>query len=453
MNLLSIAWKSVKQRKVASLLTALSVALGVMLMVVVLVIAGAVDGAFNQRSIAYDLIIGAKGSDLQLVLSSVYRVQPPIANLPYMYLEQLRNDRRIETAIPLAFGDFTKPEHGGFPIVGTTNEYFLNEYTPGKMFEVADQEGTRQLNELYDAVIGSQVARKNGWKVGDKFTIVHGSADSEDVHDEMFTVVSVLRQTGTPNDRSVFLNLEAVYILDGHQKPIDEVETRLKDFYGNDRERLDIALGQMEELKKSRAKGQEIGDESMGYGLDTPDAMKEVTAVFVKTREVFDAISLQSQLKNGSKAMAVNPIRPIRRLMQDVVGHIQKALMVLTGMIIAVSGISIFVSIYNSMSDRRREIGIMRALGARRTSVFSIILAESTVLCIGGGMMGWLIGHGLSVAFAPYVSALTGLLLDGWALNPWEFVLFPVLLVLGALVGFLPAMTAYRTNVADALSS
>ncbi|MCP4788128.1 MAG: ABC transporter permease [Fuerstiella sp.] len=453
MNLFSIAWKSVKQRKVASLLTALSVALGVMLMVVVLVIAGAVDGALNQRSIAYDLIIGAKGSDLQLVLSSVYRVQPPIANLPYMYLEQLRNDRRIETAIPLAFGDFTKPEHGGFPIVGTTNEYFLNEYTPGKMFEVADQEGTRQLSELYDAVIGSQVAYRNDWKVGDQFSIVHGSADSEESHDELFTIVSVLRQTGTPNDRSVFLNLEAVYILDGHQKPIDEVETRLQDFYGNDPERLNITLGQMEELKKRRAKGQEIGDESMGYGLDTPDAMKEITAVYVKTREVFDAISLQSQLKNGSKAMAVNPIRPIKRLMTSFVGPIMSALMVLTGMIIVVSGISIFVSIYNSMSDRKREIGIMRALGARRSSVFSIILAESTVLCVGGGLMGWLIGHGLSVAFAPYVSAESGLLLDGWALNPMEFVLFPVLLVLGALVGFLPAMTAYRTNVADALTS
>jgi putative ABC transport system permease protein len=452
-NLFSIAWKSVKQRKVASLLTAFSVALGVMLMVVVLVIAGAVDGAFNQRSIAYDLIIGAKGSDLQLVLSSVYRVQPPIANLPYMYLDQLRNDRRVETAIPLAFGDFTKPEHGGFPIVGTTNEYFLNEYTPGKMFEVADQAGTRQLSELYDAVVGSQVAHKNSWKVGDQFTIVHGSADSEDTHDEMFTIVSVLRQTGTPNDRSVFLNLEAVYILDGHQKPIDEVETRLNDFYGNDKERLNAALMQMEELKQKRAKGQEIGDQAMGYGLDTPEAMKEITAVYVKTREVFDAISLQSELKNGSKAMAVNPIRPIKRLMTNFVGHIQSALVVLTGMIIVVSGISIFVSIYNSMSDRRREIGIMRALGARRTSVFSIILAESTVLCMGGGLTGWLIGHGLSVAFAPYVSARTGLLLDGWALNPWEFVLFPVLLVLGALVGFLPAMTAYRTNVADALTS
>ncbi|MCP4513374.1 MAG: ABC transporter permease, partial [Fuerstiella sp.] len=226
------------------------------------------------------------------------------------------------------------------------------------------------------------------------------SADSEESHDELFTIVSVLRQTGTPNDRSVFLNLEAVYILDGHQKPIDEVETRLQDFYGNDPERLNITLGQMEELKKRRAKGQEIGDESMGYGLDTPDAMKEITAVYVKTREVFDAISLQSQLKNGSKAMAVNPIRPIKRLMTSFVGPIMSALMVLTGMIIVVSGISIFVSIYNSMSDRKREIGIMRALGARRSSVFSIILAESTVLCVGGGLMGWLIGHGLSVAFA-----------------------------------------------------
>jgi putative ABC transport system permease protein len=453
MNLFSIAWKSVKQRRVASLLTALSVALGVMLMVVVLVIAGAVDGAFNQKSIAYDLIIGAKGSDLQLVLSSVYRVQPPIANLPYMYLDQLQNDRRIETAIPLAFGDFTKAEHGSFPIVGTTNEYFLHEYTPKKMFEVEDQEGTRQLSKLYDAVIGSQVAYRNNWKVGDQFSIVHGSADSEEAHEELFTIVSVLRQTGTPNDRSVFLNLEAVYILDGHQKPIDEVETRLKDFYGNDKERLDIAMNQIGELKRRRAKGQELGDKTMGYGLDTPDAMKEITAVYVKTRAVFDSVTLHGELKNSSKAMAVNPIEPIRRLMKNLVGPIKSALMVLTGMIIAVSGISIFVSIYNSMSDRKREIGIMRALGARRTSVFSIILAESTVLCLGGGLMGWLIGHGLSVAFAPYVSAETGLLLDGWALNPWEFVLFPVLLVLGALVGFLPAMTAYRTNVADALTS
>lgn len=451
MNLLTIAWKSVRQRTLASSLTALSVALGVMLMVLVITISGAIRSAFSQRSIAYDLIVGAKGSDLQLVLSSVYRIQPAIANLPIMYLEELQADPRIELAIPLAFGDFTKPEHGSFPIVGTTNEYFLNEYTPGKFFEAEDQPGSRQLSEHYDAVIGSQVAYKNGWKVGDQFSIVHGSADSEEVHDELFTVVSVLRQTGTPNDRSVFLNLEAVYTLEGHQKPIEEVEERLRDFYGNRPERLQEALSQLQALREKRARGVEIGDPEMGHGTDTPPAMKEVTAIFIRTRSAFNAISFQSQLKNGSKAQAVNPIRPIKRLMDNFVGPIDYALVGLTGMIIVVSGVSIFVSIYNSMSDRKREIGIMRALGAQRRSVFAIILAESSVLCLGGGLIGWLMGHGLSILAAAEASRMSGLLLDPWAVDPQEFILFPILLILGALVGFLPAMTAYRTNVADAL--
>lgn len=451
MNLFSIAWKSVKQRWLASALTAISVALGVMLMVVVLVISGAVDGVFNQRSIAYHLIVGAKGSDLQLVLSSVFRVEPPIANLPYMYLEDLKKDAQVELAIPLGFGDFTKPEHGSFPIVGTTEEYFDNEYSPGERFQVIEQPKTRRLKGVYDAIVGSVVADTNGWNAGDKFSIVHGGVASETVHEETFTIVAVLRQTGTPNDRSVFLNLEAVYTLEGHQKSVDEVQKRLEEFYGNDPERLHTALTQLDEVRAKREKGAELGDPGMGYGLDTPDAMKEITAIYVRMKSDMSAFNLYRKLKSSGKAMGVNPVLPIQKLMKNVVGNIQKALMVLIAMIIVVSGISIFVSIYNSMSDRKREIGIMRALGAGRGSVFSIVLAESAVLCIGGGIIGWVMGHGLAVLFAPYVSARTGLLLNGWAINPWEFVIFPVLLILGALVGFLPAMTAYRTNVADAL--
>ncbi len=149
--------------------------------------------------------------------------------------------------------------------------------------------------------------------------------------------------------------------------------------------------------------------------------------------------------------MAVNPVLPIKRLMTNVVGNIKKALMVLIAMIIVVSGISILVSIYNSMSDRRKEIGIMRALGASRTSIFTIILAEASVLCLGGGLAGWLFGHGLTITLSPWISAETGLLLNRWAFDPIEFVIFPVLLGLGALVGFLPAMAAYRTNVAEAI--
>ncbi|MFY8059399.1 MAG: ABC transporter permease, partial [Planctomycetaceae bacterium] len=196
MSLLRIAWKNILQRRVASLLTSLSIGLGVMLMVLVLVIAGAVETAFTQRSIGYDLIVGPKGSDLQLVLSAVYRVQPPIENLPYMYLEQIRADRRVISAIPLAFGDVT--QQGSFPIVGTTAEFFENDYMPGRRFRFR---GGR-IASLFDAIIGAEVARTNGWDVGTQFSILHGGAQGS-LHDELFTVVAVLEPTGTANDRTV----------------------------------------------------------------------------------------------------------------------------------------------------------------------------------------------------------------------------------------------------------
>lgn len=398
MNLISIAWKSLKQRRLASSLTALSIALGAMLMVLVLVMFGAVDSAFTQRSIAYDLIVGPKGSDLQLVLSAVYRMQPPIENLPYLYLEQLRQDPRVISAVPLAFGDVT--EEGSFPIVGTTPEYFENDYMPGRAFKIR---GAR-VNGLLDTIIGYEVARKNEWDIGSTFTIVHGGAESGHVHDEKFVVVAVLAPTGTANDRTVFLNLEGFYAIAGHSKPIPEYEKRLKDFYAADPERLALAMSQLDAQKKIEA--EEAG---AGHGHHhhhaTPDAMKEVTAILVKTRPEapFDALSLTSQLQTGYQAMAVNPIRPIQKLVTGLLGNIQKALVALTVIIILVSGVGIFVSIYNSMSDRRREIGIMRALGAGRMHVFGIVLVESTLLCVGGGLLGWLVGHSLAVVSAPWL--------------------------------------------------
>jgi len=445
MNLLTIAWKSIRQRRLASFLTALSIGLGVMLMVLVLVIFGAVNSAFTQRSVGYDLIVGPKGSDLQLVLSAVYRMQPPIENLPYMYLEQLKKDRRVISAVPLAFGDVT--EAGSFPIVGTTTEYFQNEFMPGRNFQIR---GSR-INGLFDAIIGSEVARQNQWDLNSMFTIIHGGAESGDVHDEKFTVVAVLAPTGTANDRTVFLNLEGFYAIAGHTKPVDEIEKRLKDFYAADPDRLNSALKQLEAYKAEEA----AAGHSHDHTHPSPDAMKEVTAILVRTRPEtpFDAISLSAELQKGFQAMAVNPVRPIQRLMTGLLGNIQKALIVLTGIIILVSGVGIFVSIYNSMSDRRREIGIMRALGAGRMHVFGIVLAESALLCVGGGVVGWLVGHGLAIAASPWVIRQTGLLINPWAINSWEAILFPVLVGLAALVGFLPAMTAYRTNVADALSS
>lgn len=454
MNLLTIAWKSIRQRALASSLTALSIGLGVMLMVLVLVIFSAIDGAFNQRSVGFDLIIGPqRGSELQLILSAVYRMQPPSENLPYMFFEDLKKDRRIVSAIPLAFGDVT--QKGSFPIVGTLPEFFDSEYMPGRKFEV-ERGGTR-MGKLFDTIIGSEVARQNGWKVGSQFNIVHGGADSEKVHEEQFTVVAVLAPTGTANDRTAFLHIEGFYAIDGHEKPIGEVEERLRKFYAAEPERLNEAMSQIAAYRKLQADKEARGEKrKIGEpNFDQPVSMKEVTAILVKTRPQtpFDSFQLSSEFQKGYQAMAVNPIRPIQKLMQTLLGNIQKGLLVLTAIIILVSGVGIFVSIYNSMADRRREIGIMRALGAQRMHVFGVILGESTLLCVGGGVLGWLAGHGIAIASTPWLIRQTGLLINPWSANVWEVVLFPVLVGVAVLVGFLPAMTAYRTNVADALSS
>jgi putative ABC transport system permease protein len=450
MNLFTIAWKSLKQRRLASSLTTLNIALGVMLMVLVLVMFGAVNNAFTQRSIAYDLIVGPKGADLQLVLSAVYRMQPPIENLPYLYLEQLKKDRRVVSAVPLAFGDVT--QEGSFPIIGTTPEFFENDFTPGRAFKIRG----KRINGLLDTIIGYEVARKNNWDIGSTFTIVHGGAESGHVHDEKFVVVAVLAPTGTANDRTVFLNIEGFYAIAGHSKPVNEVEKRLRDFYAADPELLAIAMEQIESVRKMEAEEAEAShDHAHHHHHENPDAMKEVTAILVKTRPdtPFDSMSLSMELKTGYQAMAVNPIVPIRRLIDGMLGNIKKAFVALISVIILVSGVGIFVSIYNSMSDRRREIGIMRALGAGRMHVFGIILAESILLCVVGGLVGWLAGHGLAVISAPILTERTGLLINPWSVDPREAVLFPVLVGLAALVGFMPALTAYRTNVADALSS
>jgi putative ABC transport system permease protein len=455
MNLVTIAYKSIRQRALASSLTALSVALGVTLMVAVLVINGIIDRMFSQTASGYELIVGPKGSPLQLVLNTVYRLSQPIENLPYRYYLQLKNDPRIEEAVPFALGDVT--EEGAFPIVGTVSRYFELDYLPNKRFQIRGH----KLSQPFDAVIGAQVARANRWDIGAQFTLVHGGADSGHVHDEKFTVVAVLAPTGTPNDKTVFVNLSGFYLIEGHDKPLDEAIKREADFFG---EKLD-----QEEFQKRLAELKKQGHDHSAHDHshashdhhhfhDIPDVQKEVTAVLVRMKgssygvRVTRTINFQSELREGLQAQAVNPVQQIRWLMDNIVGNVRTLLVVLTGLIIVVSGVGIFVSIYNSMADRKREIAIMRALGARRETVFAIILTESIILCLGGGILGLLLGHGLVFAAAPIVGAKAGILLDPFAFEPLELVLFPVLLALASLIGFIPGLTAYRTDVAKTLS-
>jgi putative ABC transport system permease protein len=447
MNLFSIAWKSIRQRLLSSSLTAFSVALGVMLMVSVLVIYGILDRMFSQQTIAYQLIVGPKGSDLQLVLNTVYRVSAPLQNLPYLYYEELKKDPRVELAVPFCLGDTT--EKGGFPIVGTTEEYFENPFTPGQTFQIKGE----PFASSFDAIIGSEVARTNGWDIGTQFQLVHGGAESHK-HEEKFTVTAVLAPTGTPNDKTVFIHLNGFYAISGHDAPLKEAVKRWHEFSGKGTSESEINAAAAEWAQKCGIPLEEPPHQpgEHHHHHKACDVQKEVTAILVNMKSPTMAFMFNGEMKRGYKVQAVNPIVPMQQLMSSILGNVRSVLIVLTALIIVVSGVGIFVSIYNSMSDRRKEIAIMRALGAQRRTVFSIILAESILLCFGGGILGILLGHGLVFATAPVVQQQTGLLINPFAFEGMEFVLLPALIALASIIGIVPGLSAYRTDVARALA-
>lgn len=448
MNLITIAFKSIRQRWLPSFLTGLSVALGIALMVAVMILNGVVTNIFQQSGSGYDLVVGPKGSDLQLVLSTIYHIDNPIENLPWRFYKELSELPYVERAIPVNIGDTS--EVGNFPIVGTTPQYFLVDYVPDHKFRIKGD----GLRGTWDAVIGSQVARKNGWDIGSQFKMVH-SGQADHVHDELFTVKGVLAPTGTPNDRTVFVHIDGFFALAGHDKPIDQAISREAKFYGQTEEEI------REYYKKDLAEiaahqHEESGDHAHHHHHALSDLQKEVTSVLIVMKgEGYQSANatnlLQNKLKNGFQAQGANTVDVMRRLLTNLVGNIRYAFLYLTALIIAVSGIGIFVSIYNSMSDRRKEIAVMRALGARRQTVLSIIMLESTLLCVLGGLGGILLGHGLVLIAAPIIEARSGLLIDPLAFDPMELAVIPGLIVMAMLIGLIPGLTAYRTDVAEAL--
>ena len=443
MNLVTIAWKSIRQRWLASSLTALSIALGVALMVAVLVINGVVTRMFSQNATGFQLILGAKGSPMQLVLNTIYFLDRPIENVAYLDYMKLKKLGWVDHAIPFALGDTTAD--GRFRIVGTIPEYFEVEYVPGKKFTL--QEG-KFLDGTFDAVIGARVARAYGWKVGQKFPIAHGG-NTGDIHDEKFTVAGVLAPTGLPLDRAVFIHYDGFYEIPGHGMTKKEAEAEEKARRRTDGEIMVSSVGQGagdDEAASAKTK-EPISDEQ-----------KRVTAILVQTKGTGpaqkDAIAflMKPLINKGAVFQAVNPIEQITKLLRDVVGNIRTMLLVMTVLIIVVSGVGIFVSIYNSMSDRKREIAIMRALGARRQTVFSIIITEAVLLCAGGGLAGLVLGHGLVFIAGPIVESKSDILIDPWFFETQEFVILPALLVLAVIVGLVPGLTAYRADVAKGLS-
>jgi putative ABC transport system permease protein len=519
MSLFAIAFRSVQQRWFSSLLTMLSMGLGVMLVVAVLSIHGVVEQSFRTNSsLGYNVIIGAKGGQEQLVLNTVYYLSQPVENVRYdFYLEFFGKEQRdgeivnsfayqrhvaeqqtvaaavagelhgglaavglealrmaaeteaarplemgrdgrfsgyVEKVIPVCLGDY----FGRFRVVGTTPAFFndiVYDYENEKKYEFAQGrnfEHESQAHGFFEAVVGSTVAYELGVKLGDEISPRHGTPDGH-THERKFTVVGILKPSGKPNDRAVFVNMEGFYLMEDHAKPIEEPKN-----------------------EDGTTAGNSTAETHLANQADRPEPLpaeqREVTAMLAIIPNALLAEGLKKPISKGTNAQLVFPVLVIHNLFSSFVDPVRWVLLGLTSMICIVSGLSILLSIYNSMSDRRQEIAVMRALGAGRDTVFAIILLESAFLALGGGLIGWLAGHLSCVALSGEVERRTGVIVGFWNYEPsirifellgvtseWasnfslplEIFIIPGLLLLAVAVGFMPALAAYKTDVAKSL--
>jgi putative ABC transport system permease protein len=440
-----IAWRNMQQRSLASFLTAFSMALGVAVMICVLVIHSVAVRQFSQDAQGYHMIVGGKGGELQLVLSTVYHLGQPLYPIPYSYYEKFTKGEfkpYTELAIPVCLGDsYESPSGRMFRVVGTTPdlfdkiEYGMNSDNTPKHYEFQPGGRNFKTGNYYEAVVGSVVAAQSGLKVGDEVYPTHGLTSDGHKHGG-FKVVGILKPTGTANDRAVFINIEGFYLLEGHALTPEQEQAAAESSAAappTGEAAVSTAEAQQKPLAKDR---------------------REVTSILVLCNSELGPMVLETAVNKGKEriAQAVAPSREVTRLLENIVGPIQLILLVLTVLIVIVAAISILVSIYNSMSERSHDIAVMRALGASRQSVMTIVLLESILLSLLGGLAGILLGHALLGIASPYVEARTGVSLGLFEFDKQEMILIPALVALASIVGFLPAVSAYRTDVAKALA-
>ena len=464
MNLIQIAWRNFCHRALSSILTTLSLSLGVGLVVLVLSVYGVISEAFTRNaSVGYNLVVGPKGSPLQLTLNSVFYLSQPIENLPYTeYLEFLSKEKRTELVdrfrgdeslkerggryapfigngfvIPLALGDY----FGEFRVVGTTPLFFEKlrhgptleqefTFSTGRAFKEFSEE-----HSYFEAVVGSRVAKEMNVGLGDEFFPTHGDPTGHG-HDLGFTIVGVMDPTGTPNDRAAFVNLEGFYLMDGHAKPLEESDTT-------------------EESEQSEA----VESADVSDRVAKPDdyrllsiAEREVTSLLVRTENIIFAPSMQNAINEGFRAQAAAPVGEINKLMGLIVGPLKNAMLIITLITCIVAAVGILVAIYNSMNDRRRDIAVMRALGARRTTVTNIIIFESLLVAGIGAVVGWVLAHAAIAAYSGTIEDQTGVQVGFLTTTGNEIWILPLVVLLALIAALLPAWSAYRTDVGSNLS-
>ena len=402
--------RSLRQHALSTAITAGSVALAAGLVMAVFTIKSQTYTAFTGGANGFDAVLGARGSQLQLVLNTVFHLETSPGNIPWSMYVAMTQDDGVELAVPYALGD----NYEGFRVVGTTRTLF--ERFPGAQGVRVSAGGRLFTDGAREALVGSVVAQRTGLRVGQTFHPGHGLADSDSDHEDEFTVAGVLEATNSPMDRVVWIPIEGVYRMSGHVL---------------------------------RGTGRNFRAEP---GQPIPDEHREVSAVLLKLKDPQAGIFLDQAInRQGTRATLAWPIGRSMADLFEKIGWVNRILELVAYLVVVVAAGTILASLYNTMNERRREFAILRSLGARRATVFAAIVLESTAIAGLGAVLGYVVHAAiLSLAFV-IVRAQTGVVLDVLTVDPVLWWTPLGMLAVGAVAGIIPAVKAYRTDVATHL--
>jgi putative ABC transport system permease protein len=402
MNLIRLSLAYIRARALNSVLNVLLLALGVATIVVLLLFTHQLEQRLERDSKGIDLVVGAKGSPLQLILSSVYHVDIPTGNIPLADAEKLKTNPLIKATVPLALGD----SYEGFRIVGTDHDYV-------SLYDGKTAEG-RLWEKPYETVLGSEVAAHAGLKIGDKFIGSHGLVEGGEKHEHSpYTIVGLLAPSGSVLDRLVLTSVESVW-----------------EIHGQGAENKD-----------------EDGDPNKPKHLQP----QELTALLVQYASPMAAALLPRQINTQSALQAASPAFESARLL-NLVGVGVQTVQAFALILILCAGLSVFIALYNALRERSYDLAVMRSLGASRGKLLAAILIEGLILASAGVLLGLVLGHALTQVLGTWLHAAQRVYITGWTVVPGELALIISALAVGLLSALLPAVLAYRTDIAGVLA-
>lgn len=428
MSILHLSWKNILNKPLNLVLNLVLFALGVGLISLLLLVNVQLEDKFEKNFAGIDLVIGAKGSPLQLILSSLYHLDAPTGNMPVSEAKAFLNPKHpiFKRAIPLSLGD----SHRGYRIVGTNTGFidlYAAKFADGKLFE-----------ENMEVVVGATVAKNLNIKLADQFKSSHGLIEDENlVHEDAapFKVVGILEKTGSVIDQLIVTKTQSIWAVHDEHDHESEEEAE-HDEAGHEHEHDEA--------------GHEHEHDEAEHSEDLPLTSyedKSITSLLVtfKGRNI-QALNMARNINENTNFQAATPAIEINRL-YTLLGVGEEALKAMALLIIFVSGLSIFISLFSSLRERKYELAVMRTLGARPGFLFQLIIFEGIIIAVLGYFCGIALSHGTMVLLADFLEKSYKYDFSAAIFLKEEIYIFGGSLVIGIIAAIIPAFQASKTDI------